>query len=478
MGDHRLSSLKCGHLFGFVCINKWLQGTNRQKGRCPQCNAKATKKDIRVIYAKSIKVLDTTEKERILKELEKEREEKRRLEVEHAQTKLKYELKNQLVVKLQEELKVLKASTSGAGMLSKSSSKGEESGNTKNRLVYSNWLEVCREGGCRVMAHNEWLGMLVVSMPSQVGMFPGYGVKKINLLELRVDRYVPLHQKEIRDLAFNPAKHDLLLSVGMDRLVKITNICSNASVVQFSAPSPLWCCCWSTTESNVFYVGTTTGRLQQYDTRNTTGPVATIDLPGTGPAVSMTYIHPGPESSLTWGGLLVARLKSCFFVEAGMPGEAKSHLLPLDGSFTSVSCEADTCHVLVSSRPTLQHLHARHAVCLLQQLNATPEAGEGARRTVTAQPVHTFQGGTTTNVLTRSLLARPPYPGSCPLVYASDESTQSIYVWDLNTMSCLQQLRHSDTVVDLLQLPLGQTPHLAALTQKGVRLYRWSNQQS
>ncbi|XP_063887090.1 E3 ubiquitin-protein ligase RFWD3-like isoform X2 [Scylla paramamosain] len=475
-GDHRLSSLKCGHLFGYECISKWLQGsTKRNRGKCPQCNAKVTKKDIRIIYAKNIKVLDTTEKEMIMKELEKEREEKRRLEVEHAQTKLKYELKSQLVVKLQEELKMLKASALGTGHLGVSSSKAGESSSLKKRLVFREWLDVCREGGCRVMAHNEWLSMLVVSMPSQVGMFPGYGVKKINLLDLRVDRYVPLHQKQIRDLAFNPAKHDLLLSVGMDRMVKITNICSNAPVAHFIASAPLWCCSWSTTEITVFYVGTASGHLQQYDTRDTSGPVATIELPGSGPAVSMTYIHPGPESSLTWGGLLVARLQSCFFVEAGMPGEAKSHQLPLDGTFTSVSCEGDTCHVLVSCRPSQRYPHARHAVCLLQQVTASLEEGGGQRRTVTTQPVHTFQGGTTQKVLTRSILTRPPFPGYSPLVCASDESTQSIYVWELSSMNCLQQLRYSDIVVDLLQVTIGETPHLVALTEKGVRLYRWDN---
>ncbi len=35
------------------CIEKWLRG---QGGKCPQCNCKAHKKDIRVIYAKAIKV--------------------------------------------------------------------------------------------------------------------------------------------------------------------------------------------------------------------------------------------------------------------------------------------------------------------------------------------------------------------------------------------------------------------------------------
>jgi E3 ubiquitin-protein ligase RFWD3 len=40
-------------LISYSCIEKWLKG---QGGKCPQCNAKAKRQDIRVLYAKSIKV--------------------------------------------------------------------------------------------------------------------------------------------------------------------------------------------------------------------------------------------------------------------------------------------------------------------------------------------------------------------------------------------------------------------------------------
>ncbi len=54
-GIHRIVCLRCGHLFGEGCIERWLQSNQK----CPQCNLPSTKKDIRRIYAKAIKVLDT-----------------------------------------------------------------------------------------------------------------------------------------------------------------------------------------------------------------------------------------------------------------------------------------------------------------------------------------------------------------------------------------------------------------------------------
>jgi len=35
------------------CIEKWLKG---QMGKCPQCNAKAHRKDIRPLFARTLKV--------------------------------------------------------------------------------------------------------------------------------------------------------------------------------------------------------------------------------------------------------------------------------------------------------------------------------------------------------------------------------------------------------------------------------------
>ena len=62
-GEHRLVCLKCGHLFGENCIERWVK-TNP---KCPQCNMPAKKQDIRKIYAKAVKCLDTVRTRRKLK---------------------------------------------------------------------------------------------------------------------------------------------------------------------------------------------------------------------------------------------------------------------------------------------------------------------------------------------------------------------------------------------------------------------------
>ena len=66
-GDHRISSLKCGHFFGYSCIDKWLRGSGNA---CPNCNEKNTKKDIRVHFVSKLAAIDTSERDRALNELE------------------------------------------------------------------------------------------------------------------------------------------------------------------------------------------------------------------------------------------------------------------------------------------------------------------------------------------------------------------------------------------------------------------------
>ena len=66
-GEHRIASMKCGHFFGYHCIEKWL----RASSSCPNCNEKSTKKDLRVHYVARLSAIDTGEKDRALADLDK-----------------------------------------------------------------------------------------------------------------------------------------------------------------------------------------------------------------------------------------------------------------------------------------------------------------------------------------------------------------------------------------------------------------------
>ena len=84
-GEHRICSLKCGHFFGLSCIDKWLRTSGAND--CPNCNEKATKKDIRTHYVARLKAVDTACQDRAIQELEKVKSDMRALELEHTTLK-------------------------------------------------------------------------------------------------------------------------------------------------------------------------------------------------------------------------------------------------------------------------------------------------------------------------------------------------------------------------------------------------------
>lgn len=47
-GEHRIASLKCGHVYGYSCISSWIDRTSR--ATCPKCRVSTGRGDIRVLH--------------------------------------------------------------------------------------------------------------------------------------------------------------------------------------------------------------------------------------------------------------------------------------------------------------------------------------------------------------------------------------------------------------------------------------------
>ncbi|KAF0310415.1 E3 ubiquitin-protein ligase RFWD3 [Amphibalanus amphitrite] len=432
-GEHRIASLRCGHLFGKSCIERWLRGREQ---RCPQCNAKACRRDVRVIFAKSLRVLDTTDRDRAMEELDREREARRRLELDYAVVQVKCQMKENQIEKLQAELRALRDRVGGGGGGGGPENGAEGGGGsprpgeaeaTAKLSLHCN-LEVSRPGGCRVLEHNAWLGMLVASQPSQNSLFPGHGVRKINTLDMRPLQFVSLHQKQIRDVRFSPEQRDLLLSVSLDRRAKITNVCGNTLVQTYECAAPVWSCAWDRDAPHTFYAGLQSGAVVAFDTRAGCEPL--MQLEGGSPVVALRHVPRGGQDGA--GGLLACRLADCALQE--VTGRLRAHPLPLHGPFVSADFDERTRHVLVSSRPSSRQPHAQHAVCRLRRAPGPP--GEPDAPPLAAEVVQVFRGGTSQRVLSRSALVPHPLRPDAPLVCASQETAQVTQLWDLASGEC------------------------------------------
>jgi len=486
-GSHRVVSLKCGHLFGQSCIERWIHSGGKG-ARCPQCNESTQKRDVRPIYVRNLKAIDTTERDRALGALEQEKEIHRRLQLEYHKVQLQLTSKEQDIIRLQQELQQCRAALSGACLAA--SGQGAElplpgagplfgsqpPGILGRRLVLESLLELCKEGSCRVMSYSEYLTLLVVSYAGTNSHLTGTGIKKINVLDgFRTCGYIALHRKPIRDMAFHLEQNDLLLTVSLDKTAKLVNVQSDVSVHSYACDAPLWSCAWNGDNKSQFFVGTQTGKVLLYDTRKPGHHVDSwAETNNMSPVTGLAYLPYSPVTAFPRGGLFVQRLSSCVFHESRGSDGFLSHNLPLDGPFTSLCIEPETRHFLVSSRPSSNHAQTRHTVCAPSWSSVGSEAaGSGV---CSSHVVTSIQAGTQQKLLSRSCLLAVPgsTDGKQLLVAAHQESAQCVSLWDVNSSAVLHKLPVSDPVLDVLPFRVNGVHYLATLSEKNARFYKWA----
>ncbi|KAJ9585898.1 hypothetical protein L9F63_020461, partial [Diploptera punctata] len=463
-GVHRLSSLRCGHLFGHSCITRWLQvGCSTGQRRCPQCNKKASVKDIRLHYARKLQVLDTAERDRMREELQSVQREKNRLELELARANLNQQLHLQQIAELKLKLVQLEKQISNGhckrveGSLTQKSSQRQE---IKHLSVLQS-VEICKDGGCRVMAYNAWLKLIVVSRQSSNHLFSGFGIKKIDATEFRQTQFVFLHPKPIRDMSFHPQRNDMLLSVSLDRCAKLLNVSNNAVVQSYTTDNPLWSCCWDADNSNMFFIGTCNGAILHYDIRSNSEPLNKLTHDDPSPVSSLVAVPPCPGRTMSRGGILASRLNSCWAYKL-RDAKYVGTQIPFDGPFVSMCYDKHTEHILISTRPNTRYPHARHILCHLPQITA------GEEPSLVCNPIHTFQGSTSQNLLSRPCLM--PVQGDT-LVAAHQESLKSIALWSVSSGRQVINSPASRPVIDLCPIQINHNQYLAALTEKWLKIY-------
>lgn len=460
-GIHRLVSMKCGHLFGQSCIDKWLKG-NGQK--CPQCNARARKGDIRVVYAKSLKVRDTAERDRAQRELEQERSTRLKLEVDLLTTKAKYAEAQEELKKLRELIK----KESQSSPVKHSSSGSRHVSSEKWSLNLEKSVDICKDGNCRVMAHMDFMSILVVSQPSMTPLFPGFGLKKLSTLDFRVNEYIAVHEKQIRDVCFRQDCLDgLVLTASMDKTVKLTSVISNAAVLTFNTDAPVWSCTWSSQNTNQFFAGLNNGVILLYDTRQTSSHV--YKLPPTGSSSPVVSLQPVPLSHLSplnCGGVIAGQFDRCsFFKWSSTDEHTLKNIFSTEGPVTSLSFEPHSYHVLLTCRPNSQHPNIRH---LVYALNQTFPDG-----TISCNLIDTFYGGNTQKLLGKSHLIQNPIHEEGILACVADESSTSSIIWDVNSRQQLKRLQSNLPVLDMCSIKGRDYKLFALLTEKSLQVYRW-----
>ncbi|XP_010138793.1 PREDICTED: E3 ubiquitin-protein ligase RFWD3 [Buceros rhinoceros silvestris] len=473
-GDHRLSALRCGHLFGYTCIERWLKG---QAGKCPQCNKKAKRSDIVILYARTLKALDTTEQERMRSSLEKEQMLRRQAELESAQSRLQLQVLTDECSKLRRQVQELKALVArhNASASQQPSSSGTRLPASQSQRKYhlEKTFLVSQTGNCRVMAYCDSLSCLVVSQPSPQSTFiPGCGVKMMSVANLKSSQYIPIHSKQIRGLAFGSRADGLLLSAALDNTLKLTSLATNTVVQTYNAGRPVWSCCWCLDDTNYIYAGLVNGSIMIYDLRDTNSHVQElVPQKSRCPMVSLSYLPRMASASLPYGGILAGTLEGACFWEQKAGNSYRPHHLPLEpGGCIDIQTEISTRHCLATYRPSKNHPCVR---CVMMELTCSPLTEASEDVVCSSNPIQTFSAGPTCKLLTKNAIFQSPEEDGSVFVCAGDEASNSALLWDAGSGFLLQKLQADLPVLDICPLEVNQTHLLATLTEKMVKIYKW-----
>ncbi|KAJ0069720.1 hypothetical protein NL108_012371, partial [Boleophthalmus pectinirostris] len=448
-GEHRPSALRCGHLFGFTCIQRWIKSAG-VAAKCPQCNKKAKRSDIVKLYVTKLRALDNSEQESLKRALEHEQSLRRKAELESAQDKLRLQVVTNQCGQMQKELQELRSLMSQTGRSSipstSSSSSSSSSllpgssqrtdGSRVGQYGFSKAVLMSQNGGCRVLAYCEPLSCLLASQPSpHATLIPGKsihpiaffhsgcGVKKMSVVNMKASQYVPIHSKQIRGLSFNRQNDSLLLSAALDNTIKLTSLLTNTVVQTYNAGRPVWSCCWCLDNSNYVYAGLINGSVLVYDTRDTSTHIQELQpLRSRCPVASLCYVPRAASSSFPCGGLIAGSLEGGCFWEQVNETTYRPHILPLETSgCTDIQVEPASRHCLVTYRPGRSNPSLR---CVLMALNRTPQQDSSEAPACSCSPVQTFYAGTSCKLLTKNSVFRSP-EGSGTLVCAGDEASNS-----------------------------------------------------
>lgn len=510
--EHRICCLKCGHLFGRSCIERWIK-EKESKAKCPTCNKSTRKSDIRDLWCKTIKASDDTE----LRELKKMLERERNLRKQDSAVIFHNNLKNEVLVKDLKDLKrgillrdekILKLQAiidkyNRIRQLKMSSENNEQllaelealdPTNTevaidvdvqprelKGMFHFAEKVDCNSPGGCRCFSLCPTSSRILVAQSAPPGtpiVFGNYGIRKYSILDLTVREFIPLHSKTITSIQLKPIG-DLILTASQDKKVRLTSINNNTCVLDYECLYEPTSVAWSAHRDQQFYVGSGNCYVTLYDMRNTSEYIYQTSQRVANTRLLSLASTTGPN---TLDGIIVndsrgshfLEISECSDYEAEQIDHSVEHLtkyeLPFFGTMGTVDFHKTSGLSLITTRKTQSDLNTTNSLVKLRK--TTDE--DGTQR-VDCERVRTFFNCGSADFLSQSRILRHPTLNDQVLVGSWDERTRGIKLWDASDNTEYQSIRTDIFIRDMLMYTPESTNHhvLYTLSERGINVYRW-----
>lgn len=424
--------------------------------KCPLCNTKATKNEVRSIYANRVIAMNTEEVTEYKNLLEnKERENKQRqLQIDSLQFELK--MTKDLVQNLKQEIMVLKKSAVSSSNAVASSTRPKT-----YKLFLEKNIEITRDGGCKVMIHAKRIKSLMITQKSTQLLFPGYGIRFIDSTTFRPsNEFLHASTKQIRDLSLD-VDEEHLLSTSFDKGAKLFNLQQRRLVCSFSPDDQsFWASAFDIERPNFVYLGAQIGGSTLiYDVRNPQTFVQELKAEDDiSPTIKICPV--AARDDFPFGGFFVCKLNSVWFYEFDEARQTFGTKLAVDGTFSSMSYEAETHRIVISARPSRNHNKSRFIVGELMKVGGSTHIRIWG----------TCEGSSIQSTMRRSAHIRIDDKNSIVAAYLED--TKSLCTWTAPNCIRMTSALLSDPVVDLCAVYTSVNTYLTALSDNKCRIYK------
>ncbi|GMP50302.1 hypothetical protein CsSME_00016974 [Camellia sinensis var. sinensis] len=371
-GDHQVCCLPCGHLYGASCIKKWLQ-QRKNSEKCPQCNRKCTLKDVRVIYASQIVVIDHQLQKKVQSleakctSFEKKDEDWHKKEVNWRRREVDLHLQVHQLTKRTSYLERLlgDAQNRPSGLFSGSQGSQEQAmlgrdldfgfggqGSSGNFVLQqelqvdgAKFFDVDASSQIFIIARR-LSGMGGMHVLTKMSLIAPYERENIDL---------PVSTKAVRDLRVAPhGRLALLASLGKKLSVISTE--SNNVVLSYDLPAAAWSCSWDLNSSHYIYSGLQNGMLLVFDMRQTLKPMESLTGLTCNPIHTVHSLS--PDSTLPSGARSLLTASSIGLCQWNFGGIEEGPFLVPESENQGVCIGLAYCpsnnHIVASFRPKVE----------------------------------------------------------------------------------------------------------------------------
>lgn len=444
-GEHRLASLKCGHLFGSSCIIRWLKP--RENRVCPTCKSKASEKDIRYIYARCVSFVDNTEVEAVKSELEK---------IKTAKNGIELELKCLLSTQETQRNKINELKATIDSLMKSKASIVSNKITKKWYFSLEKNLELSKLGECRVFAYNKRRNTLIISQLNTNSIFSGCNIKEMDCETYNIGKTTCLHQKEIRGITCSD-HHNLIMTVSLDKTIKMLSADSGQENMCIPTDLPLWCCNWDVSDPNRICVGGLSGNILLYDIRQTKACLSRVhDIRDVSPVISLASMS---------DNVISCSLNSVQIHRKNGSGNFISENQGIVGPFYDMNYDFSNKSLVLSLRPTVPLPYCRHNVFTYDFM---------LQRTV-GEAEKNFRGA---DKLTQMTKSSQFCIGGDQLFSSYNETGESINIWNIGNEKKASSLLCRDLIIDTCSWKYGSNMFLSALSNNKVKVYKLCTDES